>query len=263
MTGAGLRVAVAEDEEFNRRRLVRLLEEAGCEVAAAFGDGDAVLAWIREGPEVDALFLDIRMPGAGGLEVLRALEAPIPVVFVTAFAEHAVDAFSEAAADYLLKPVTAGRLEKCLARLLANRATLRAAARAAEPGAGRSEAQAGALGAPPSARPRSGRYPVRAGEGLVFLDLARTTHFEVVDEVVFAHAGGRFQTLWKALAEVEAAFPQAGLLRVHRHLLLRPEALLGVRPLWGGRMTLTLPGGVELASSRGAVARLKARLGLP
>jgi len=102
----------------------------------------------------------------------------------------------------------------------------------------------------------------RLKEGVVFLDLARTTHFEVVDEVVWAHAQGRFQTLWKALAEVEAAFPAAGLLRVHRHLLVRPETILGIRPLWGGRLTVTLPGGVELESSRGATAVLKNRLGL-
>ena len=65
-----------------------------------------------------------------------------------------------------------------------------------------------------------------------------------------------------ALGEVEAFFPRAGLLRIHRHLLVRPETILGVRPLWGGRLTVTLPGGVELESSRGATAVLKTRLGL-
>jgi two-component system LytT family response regulator/two-component system response regulator AlgR len=239
MTEDTLRVAVAEDEPMNRKRLVRLLLEAGCEVVATFEDGDAVLAWARSGPQVDALFLDIRMPGPSGLEVLRSLEAPPPVVFVTAHAEHAVEAFEDAAADYLMKPVSTARLAKCLSRLRTRRPA-----------------------APPPGKPMPARYPVKAGEGLVFLDLARTTHFEVVDEVVWAHAQGRFQTLWKALAEVEAAFPAAGLLKVHRHLLVRPEVILGIRSLWGGRLMVTLPGGVELESSRGATARIKERLGL-
>ena len=239
MSGKALRVAVAEDEPMNLRRLVRLLKEAGCEVVATFEDGAAVLDWARTGPAVDALFLDIRMPGPTGLEVLRALDLPPPVVFVTAHAEHAVEAFEDAAADYLMKPVSQARLEKCLARLRSLR-----------------------VPAPAPARPGPARYPVKAGEGLVFLDLARTTHFEVVDEVVWAHAQGRFQTLWKALGEVEAAFPSAGLLRVHRHLLVRADVILGIRSLWGGRLTVTLPGGVELQSSRGATARLKERLGL-
>lgn len=58
--------------------------------------------------------------------------------------------------------------------------------------------------------PKQHRYPVKAGEGLVFLDLARTTHFEVEDEVVFAYVDGRFETGWKALSEVEGAFPEVG-----------------------------------------------------
>ena len=231
-----LRVAVAEDEPMNRKRLVRLLLEAGCEVVATFEDGDSVLAWARSGPAVDALFLDIRMPGPSGLEVLRSLDSPPPVVFVTAHAEHAVEAFEGAAADYLMKPVSMARLEKCLARLRSRPAP------------------------PLPEKARASRYPVKAGEGVVFLDLGRTTHFEVVDEVVWAHAQGRFQTLWKALGEVEAAFP--GLLKVHRHLLVRPEVILGVKPLWGGRLTVTLPGGVDLESSRGATARIKEALGL-
>ena len=242
MTPAALRVAVAEDEPMNLKRLVRLLEAEGCDVAAVFEDGDAVLRWVEAGQEVDALFLDIRMPGASGMEVLRALDPPLPVVFVTAHADHAVEAFDEAAADYLLKPVTAQRLQTCLGRLQARRAS-----------------------APSQARPREAgpsRYAVKAGEGVVFLDLAKTSHFEVVAGVVWAHAAGRFQTLWKTLAEVEAALPASGLMRVHRHLLVRPEIILGVKPLWGGRLLVTLPGGVELESSRGAAPKLKGRLGL-
>lgn len=237
-----LRVAVAEDEPMNLKRLVRLLKEAGCDVVASFEDGEGIQKWLEQQPQVDALFMDIRMPGASGLEVLRSMDLPPPVVFVTAHPEHAVEAFDEAAADYLLKPFTAQRLEKCLTRV---RARL---AQAPQP-----------LN---SHTPKVARFPVKAGEGLVFLDLAKTTYFEVLDEVVWAHAGGRFQTLWKALAEVEAAFPQAGLMRIHRHLLVRPECIVGIKPLWGGRLSITLQGGAALESSRGATARVKARLGV-
>jgi len=241
-----LRVALAEDEPMNLKRLARLLKEAGCEVVASFSSGTAVLKWVQSHPDVDALFLDIRMPGPSGLEVLRRLPDPTPVIFVTAFSEHAVQAFEDEAVDYLLKPVTAERLEKCLARLRR---------RLAEP---RPSPPPPTVFAP--IRPR--RYAVKAGEGLVFLDLAKTTHFEVEDEVVYAHAGGRFETSWKALSEVEEAFSEADLLRVHRHLLIRPEVVIGVRPCWGGRLKVTLPGGVELESSRGGASKLKERLGI-
>jgi two-component system LytT family response regulator/two-component system response regulator AlgR len=231
-----LRVAVAEDEPLNRERLVRLLGEAGCEVVGAFPSGSDLLAWLGQGGAVDALFLDIRMPGPSGLDVAADLPPDLPVVFVTAHADHAIQAFEAAAVDYLLKPVRAERLRGCLDRLQARRRA-------------------------PVSKPLT-RYAVKAGEGLVFLDLGRTTHFEVEDEVVFAHAGGRFQTTWRTLAEVEAAFPQAGLLRIHRHLLLRPEVVVGLRPAEGGRVKVTLPGGVELEASRPMTPKLKLRLGL-
>lgn len=236
-----MRVAVAEDEPYNLKRLVRLLEEQGCEVVASFEDGTAVLEWLRTAPAVDALFLDIRMPGASGMEVLETGMNLPPVVFVTAFSDHAVEAFDLAAADYLLKPVRADRLAKCLERL---------------------RTRTGPLPAPPSTARRVTRYPVKAGEGLVFLELARTTHFEVEQEIVYAHATQRYQTSWKTLTEAEQYLQGAGLIRIHRHLLVRPEAILGVKPLWGGRLLVTLPGGVELETSRGATARLKERLGL-
>jgi len=235
-----LRVALADDEPLARARLSRLLREAGCEVVAELEDGAAVLAWLRGAPPVDALFLDISMPGATGLEVMAELPERLPVVFVTAYAEHAVRAFEAAAVDYVLKPLSAERLAKSLSRLR-------------QPAA------------PPSGHPQpaAGRYPARAGDGHVFLELRRTSHFVVEDEIVWAWCGGsRFRTGWSTLAEVEQAFPAARLLRVQRHLLLRPEAVLSLRPLEGGRVSVRVAEGLELETSRTATPRLKELLGL-
>lgn len=238
-----LRVALADDEPLARTRLARLLREAGCEVQAELPDGAAVLAWLAEPRAVDALFLDIQMPGATGLEVVAELaecrHCP-PVVFVTAYSEHAVRAFEAAAVDYLLKPISADRLAKALGRLR-------------ESGPRKLEA----------ATTASQRFPVKAGEGHVFLELRRTSHFAVEAEVVWAWAGGlRHRTAWTTLAEVESAFPGAGLQRIQRHLLLRPEAVLGLKPLEGGRACVRVADGLELEVSRSATPKLKELLGL-
>ena len=65
----------------------------------------------------DLLFLDIEMPGLTGLEVARQASGRCHIVFVTAYDQHAVAAFEQGAADYVLKPVSAGRLATTVARL--------------------------------------------------------------------------------------------------------------------------------------------------
>lgn len=237
-----LRVVVAEDEPYNRMRLGRLLREAGCEVLAELPDGPSVVEWFDQGGQTDALFLDIEMPGASGLEVALDLPRGLPVVFVTAFSEHAIKAFEIAALDYLLKPATAERLAISLDRIRER------------------------LGRDP-ARARAGvshRYPARAGDGLVFLELARTSHFLFEEEAVWAVLNNeRFRTTWKSLTEVEAAFPPGTLVRGHRHLLIRPEAVVAMRPGEFGRLIVRMQGGTSLEISRGAAPGLKERLGLP
>lgn len=243
MNGQRLKVVVAEDEALSMKRLVRLLQEAGCMVVNRFSEGRGALDWLQHHREVDAVFLDIHMPNLDGLAILKTLNGQIPVVLTTAFAEHAVEAFDSEAVDYLLKPVTASRLERALKRIEARRSVPQAPAAPWIP--------SGPV-----------RYPINAGEGVVFVDLHKTTYFEVENEVVWAHAGGRLRTQWTSLGEVEAVFPNSGMLRIHRHLLVRPEAVIGLKPAPGGRAIVRLLGGEEVEASRGGAPRLRERLGL-
>ncbi len=241
----GLKVAIAEDEPLARERLSRMLREMGCEVVGEFRSGSSLLQWMRKGNVPDALFLDIQMPGLSGLEVFAEMEQAPPTIFVTAFSEHAVRAFELAAVDYILKPVYEDRLQKSLERLRAHRVPKL------------NEVDLKPLTSGPE------RVPVRAGEGFVFLDLRRISHFEVIDNEVFAFsAGKRFQTEWCALKEVEEAFPASGMCRIQRHLLLRPEAVLGFRPILGGRASVRVSEGQDLEVSRTATRELKGRLGI-
>ena len=65
----------------------------------------------------DLAFLDIKMPGLTGLEVAQGIEGTTRVVFVTAYDEYAVQAFEQEALDYVLKPVNAERLARCVERV--------------------------------------------------------------------------------------------------------------------------------------------------
>lgn len=229
-------VVVVEDEALGNDGLVRPLEKAGCLVVNTFATGPAAVEWLSRHREVDAVFLDITLADLGGMAVLKTLGSHWPMVVTTANPEHAADAFESEALDYLLKPVAALRLERALKRIENQKAK-------------RPAWLPEAHGKP--------RYPVHAGQGILFVDLEKTTYFEVEKEVVWAHAGRRLRTHWKTLGEVEQAFPGWGLLRIHRHLLVRLEAVLGFKPTNGGRAMVRLTGGEELEASRGGAPRLR------
>lgn len=113
-----MRALIAEDEphlaDDLTRRLTRLWP--ALEIIDVVHDGLAAQRALAEHTP-DIAFLDIRMPGLSGLEAAKSAPPSCRVVFVTAHDEHAVAAFEQAAADYLLKPVSDVRLEKCIARL--------------------------------------------------------------------------------------------------------------------------------------------------
>ena len=114
------RVLVVDDEQLAREELCYQLDQLGdVEIVGQATNGPEALAAVdRHDP--DLVFLDIQMPGLGGFEVARRLlergeDAPA-LVFVTAFDQHAIEAFEVNAVDYLLKPVESGRLEQALQR---------------------------------------------------------------------------------------------------------------------------------------------------
>ncbi|HEX4882754.1 MAG TPA: LytTR family DNA-binding domain-containing protein [Casimicrobiaceae bacterium] len=112
------RALIAEDEPLLREQLKRRLAEAWPEleiVHEAATGADAVAKF--DADPVDLAFLDIRMPVMSGLDVARAIGDRAHVVFVTAYDEYAIAAFEEGAVDYLLKPPTAERIDKVVARL--------------------------------------------------------------------------------------------------------------------------------------------------
>jgi DNA-binding LytR/AlgR family response regulator len=115
-----LTCVIVDDEPLARAYLGRLLQAAGVTVAGEAGDAASALPLVQS-TAPDIVFLDIEMPGMNGLDFARNLReqtgVSAAVVFVTGYSEHAVDAFSHQAADYLLKPVSNERLLQCLVRI--------------------------------------------------------------------------------------------------------------------------------------------------
>lgn len=207
-----MHILIVDDEPLARSRLRRLLADlgAGHQVSEAQHAGEALAQLGQPGaPAVDVALLDIHMPGMDGMALAHALQrlpAPPAIVFVTAHADHALDAFELDAADYLTKPVRLERLQQALAR------------------AQRASAMALAAPAPPP--------PLQEGQALVIHQGGRTERVPL-SEVLFLRAELKYVTVRTfshsfviddALAELEARHP-AHFLRVHRNTLVARRAL--------------------------------------
>ena len=227
---AALRVLVVDDEPLARRLLrSKLAAWPDVEVLGDHGDSRAAVAAIlRQRPDV--VFLDIRMPGLDGFGVAASLpaeHAPL-VVFVTAHAEHAPQAFEVPAVDYLLKPFDDRRLAATLARLRERRSE-RAAARAA-----------------PAASPPLRRYPrqlaVRSGEGerIYLLATEQIQWLEAAGKRVKVFGGGATWVVRGPLQKLEKILEPARFLRISRSAIVNVAHVREIQPWFGGDYVVVL-----------------------
>jgi DNA-binding LytR/AlgR family response regulator len=230
-------VLVVDDEAPARRRLRRMLEEAGgVERVEEAADGVAALAVVGV-LKPDLLLLDIQMPGLDGLALAAAHADLPPVVFVTAHDEHAVRAFEVNAVDYLLKPVRPERLAEALRRARARGRRSAAESFRALTSAGASEEV-----------PRIVTH--ERGTTRLF-DARAIDRFWSADKYTLFRAGGGEHVTEEPLSLLAARLAPWGFLRVHRAELIRIAA---VRALSSGH------GVHEVHLMDGQVSRVSRRL---
>lgn len=244
MISAPLRLLAVDDEPPALDELVYLLR-ADSRVGEVLTAGDALTALkVLEGDRLDGVFLDIRMPGLTGLELARVLgrfAAPPPVVFVTAYEDAAVDAFSLRAVDYLLKPVRATRLAEAVSRVLEARATTE------NPG-------------PP---PDAGTIAVELGGVTRFLQVADVRYVEAQGDYARLHTATGSHLVRVPLAVLEERWQSAGFVRVHRSYLVSTGSITELRVEPGGGHSVRVgsgTGAVLLPVSRRHSRDLKDRL---
>jgi two-component system, LytTR family, response regulator AlgR len=253
-----LRVVLVDDEPLARARLGSLL--AACqappaEIVADLGRGSELLAWLddpRSSNACDLVLLDIQMPGLDGLalaDCLRRRDGPVPgVVFVTAHADHAVEAFELDAVDYLTKPVRLERLQAALARVAQRRS-------AGSMGSAAAQGIAGPAATASATSTESGA--AAALDVLIVNDRGRVVRVPV-DDALYLKAELKYVTLrtrehsWlldESLAELEPRL--AGrFVRIHRNALVALRAVRVLeRHVVAGPTTADVAAGEEAAES--------------
>ncbi|MFC4123585.1 LytR/AlgR family response regulator transcription factor [Nocardia rhizosphaerae] len=245
-TPLGLRVLAVDDEKPALDELVYLLsEQAGVGEIHRAGEATAALRLLRAHP-IDAVFLDIDMPGLTGMELAGILsefaERPA-VVFVTAHDDHAVTAFDLGAMDYLLKPLRAARLAEAVRRIVAARAPAPTAA--------------------PPAHPNE-VIPVELGGVTTLVNRADVAWVEADGDYARLHTGSGSHLVRIPLSALESRWADAGFLRVHRSYLVALRLVTGLRSTGSGTVVCLradgAAGAVELPVSRRQVRELKLRL---
>lgn len=247
---------IADDEPALARHLQRELTTLwpGLEIAPLARHGVEAAEQIAA-LRPDVAFLDIQMPGLTGLEVAQGIEGDTRVVFVTAYDEYAVQAFEQQALDYLLKPVKADRLQRCVQRL---QQALKAPAL---PDARLAEALQRLLPAGVAATAPQRLRWIRASAGEVM-------HQIPVEQVLFFQADDKYTCVQTATAEHLIRTPIVELLpqldpdvfvQVHRSTVINLAHLAGTRRDEASRLFLRLRDfSRELPVSRAYVHLFKA-----
>jgi len=109
-----MKCIIVDDEPLGRKAIQLLAKETPTlNLLGSFGDADSAGQFMLEN-QVDLVFLDIRMPGANGIEFAKTIPKETLVIFTTAYSEYAVNSYELDAIDYLLKPVELGRFQKAV-----------------------------------------------------------------------------------------------------------------------------------------------------
>jgi len=250
------RVVIADDEPLARKRVrMMLARHAGYAVVAECVDGEeAVAALIADPPDV--LFLDVKMPGLDGFEVLAAIEEsprPPAIVFVTAFAEQAVDAFDESAVDFLLKPFDADRFDRAMARVGERLAGARL-----EAGPG-SDAMRKVLRSI-QARVYAERFLVRGPTHLYFVNAAEVEWIDAASNYVRLHVGGRAHFVRGTVKGIAQRLAPDRFVRVHRSAIVNLDFVQRLEPFEHGEYVITMRDGARVRSSRSYNEQLRALL---
>jgi DNA-binding LytR/AlgR family response regulator len=246
-----IRALVVDDEELARVHLIRILRgEPDVEVIGEAANGLEALEAISDLlPGV--VFLDIEMPGMNGIEVVKNLRQPPPIVFATAYDAFAVKAFEANALDYLLKPVQPQRVRQTLARLKQNT------------GSENRDAMREVLslmdrdrGAPLS------KLAVCRGKRIILLGIQEVLHITIEDKLVFVHTGKERFLIERTVSEAEELLASSGFRRINRGTLVNMEHVRELVPWFSGTYKVKLTNGVELDVSRDRARQLTQAMGV-
>ncbi|MGE0554780.1 MAG: LytR/AlgR family response regulator transcription factor [Gemmatimonadales bacterium] len=254
-----IRAVVVDDEALARDGIrIRLERQPDITVVGEFDSAEAALERL-EGLAADVMFLDVRMPGMSGLDLVEHWGASPPpaVVFVTAYDSHAIEAFGVRALDYLVKPFDDERFEEMLDRLRARIAERRDGA------LGRRVRSAVQQGQPrPVASATQERIPVKTERGVRLIAAGTIDWVEADRDHVVLHVDREALRIRNTLTRFHRTLDQTRFVRIHRSVIVNLDRVVELEPYFHGEYIAVLANGRRLRVSRSWREALARRLGL-
>jgi len=263
-----LRAVLVDDEQLARDELGYLLGQiGGVEVLGQAGNGVEALTTI-ERLQPDVVFLDVQMPGLTGFEVARRMldaRASSHIIFVTAYDQHAIEAFEVNAVDYLLKPVDPARLEVAVERARRRVGTERTAVHAAGAPASISDQLEKIVQLVAERQSRRERLAVKVGERFMLVQAEEIVYASLADEgitvVTSQHTG---VSNYRTLDELHERLDPSVFWRVHRSHLVNINKIKEIVPWFSRNYILRMKDekSTEIPVSRTQTRRLREYLKL-
>ena len=263
MDGQTLRTIVVDDEQLAREELCFLIGQLDdVDVVGQAGNGIEALRVVEE-QSPDLVMLDVQMPGLSGFEVARRLlRAGIEAqfIFVTAYDQHAIEAFEVNAVDYLLKPVEAERLATAVERARRRIQTDRPAAK--ERSADEMERLLQLLS---DRQDRREQLALKVADRFLLVQSDEVVHASVEDDVITVVTNSLSGTSnYRTLDELQARLDPAVFWRVHRSHLVNINKIKEIVPWFSRNYILKMRDGkgTEIPVSRSQTKRLREYLRL-
>jgi two-component system LytT family response regulator len=209
-----LRTVIVDDEPLARQLLaLQLANHPDIEIVSECKNGKEAIAYVQSMP-VDLLFLDVQMTKLSGFDVVNqiGLRHLPPTVFVTAYHEHAVNAFDVNAVDYLTKPVDPERLALALQRVQ-EKIAAKAALLTQEQF---SAVLTGMRTSAGEARQYPARFLVRDGEKEILLPVDKITWVEAAAYYCCLHSGGHGYMVRESISDLSEKLDPRQFVRIHR-----------------------------------------------
>ncbi|MEI7556707.1 LytTR family DNA-binding domain-containing protein [Candidatus Chlorohelix sp.] len=222
-----LKILIVDDEQLARADLQYMLKKMP-EVESVSECTNATEALeLLNGAVLDALFLDIEMPGLNGLKavkIINQLQNPPLIVFVTAYDEHAAKAFELNAVDYLVKPYSEKRLAQAITKI--QKAQSSGAVNFTQ------EEQAN--------KAHFKKIPVQKDEGVLLINLADVRYIVAYDDRVFVNTLNEQFLCRFSLAELEQRLNTQGFVRIHRSYIANLQYIVELQPFFNGTYNLII-----------------------